>query len=78
MVHIVRLNERGLLGLDSDERARALSMVGNTLEVREIDEYGRPCVMKEFVCAEPDATLFHEIALDADEFEVVDARLPQS
>jgi hypothetical protein len=45
-------------------------MVGQTFEVWEIDDYDRLCVMKRFAGDTPDSTIFHEIALDSDEFEI--------
>jgi hypothetical protein len=71
LVRIVRLDERGLHGLDEDERANALSMIGETFEVCEIDDYGRPCVTKRFQGDTEDSVNFHEIALDPNEFEIV-------
>ena len=71
MVRIVRLDERGLRGLTEGERNYALSMVGQCFEVWEIDEYGRPCVMKQFPGETPDSADFHEVALDPDEYELV-------
>jgi hypothetical protein len=71
LVRVVRLHESGLRGLDDDERARALSMVGETFEVEDIDEYGRPNVWKRFPGDSDDAVSFHSIALDPDEFEIV-------
>jgi hypothetical protein len=71
LVRVVRLHESGLRGLHSDERARALAMVGETFEVEEIDEYGRPNIWKRFPGDSDDSVTFHSIALDPDEFEVV-------
>jgi len=69
-VRVVRLDEPGLRGLDETERARALSMIGATFEVFEIDDHSHPCVMKEFPGETQDSAIFHSIALDSDEFEV--------
>lgn len=69
LVGIVRPDEWELRGLDEEERARALSMVGETFEVFEIDDHAHPCVMKEFPGDTQDRTTFHSIALDSDEFE---------
>jgi hypothetical protein len=46
-------------------------MVGETFRVREIDSYGHPCVMKEFPGETVDSVTLHEVALDADEYELV-------
>jgi hypothetical protein len=71
LVRVVRLHESGLRGLEDDERARALSMVGETFEVEEIDEYGRPTIWKRFPGDSDDSVTFHSIALDPHEFEAI-------
>ena len=72
LVRVVRLDERGLCGLDEQGLACALSMIGETFEVDEIDEHGRPCVTKLFPGETEDTATLHSIALNPDEFEVVD------
>lgn len=71
-VRITRLDPRGLSGLEEDDRQRALSMIGETFVIEEVDEYGHPCVFKKFEGTGPDNCVFHSITLDPDEFEVVD------
>jgi hypothetical protein len=56
LVRIVRLDERALQGLDEEGLACAMSMIGETFEVEEIDEYGRPCVTRRFPCDTQDTT----------------------
>lgn len=71
LVRVVRLAGKWLDELPEDERTAVLSMVGETFRVWEIDSHGHPCVMKEFPGETADSVTLHEVALDADEYELV-------
>jgi len=79
-VRVLSLSGRWLDEIPEDERARVLSMVGETFQVYEIDSYGRPWVMKEWhgVDGHPDVFLVEDVALDADEMLVVRADEPDA
>lgn len=74
LVRILRFYGKWVDDLPEDERANVLSMVGETLRVHEIDEYGRPWVTKVWPGELPDTMRSHDVALDADEMLVVDGQ----
>jgi hypothetical protein len=72
LVRVLRLSGRWFDDLPDDEREAVSSMIGETLRVHEIDEYGQPWVMKEWPGEIPDSVRSHDIALDSDEMLVVE------
>jgi len=70
-VRVVRLDERDLRGLDDDERVRALSMVRENIPSRGIRRL-RTSLGNAGVSGEsPNTAVFHSIALEPQEFEIV-------
>lgn len=65
-LRVLRISPWLLARLDAQEKRRVRSMVGQVFAVDEIDEWGRPWVVKWF----PWDTC-HSIALDASEMELV-------
>ncbi len=71
-VRVVCLSRSFLDSLPDDEVEDVASMVGEVFEVHEIDEYGAPWVGKEWMSEDGEHCLIHNIALDAEEMEIVD------
>lgn len=72
-VRLVSLAGQWLEGLPGDERPAVLSMIGETFEVEEIDEYGQAWVRKSWFDSQGGICNSHSIGLAAHEMEVVDA-----
>jgi hypothetical protein len=70
-VRLIALSGRWLDELPDDERVDVISMVGEVLEVEEIDEDGRPWIRKSWPDGDDGSCYGHSIALDPDEMEVV-------
>lgn len=66
-VRILAVSGSLLADLPADEVHQVKSMLGDVLEIDEIDEHGRPWVTKWFGDSRS-----HSLALDDDEFEIVE------
>ena len=71
-VRIVALSDSFLRALPEDEVDDVRSMIGEILEVYEIDEYGCAWVGKGWSNEDGDEYRGHSVALDPEEMEVVD------
>jgi hypothetical protein len=72
-IRLVGLAGQWLEDLPPDEKPAVLSMIGETFEVEEIDEYGQAWVRKSWFDSNGGACSSHSIGLAAHEMEVVDA-----
>jgi hypothetical protein len=66
-VRILAVSGSLLADLPADDVQQLRSMLGDVLEIDEIDEHGRPWVTKWFGDSRS-----HSLALDDDEFEIVE------
>lgn len=71
-VRVLSLSGRWLDSLADEERARVLSLVGEVLEVEEIDEYGHPWVSKQWPGPDDGHWESHSVALQPNEMEIVE------
>ncbi|MCE9521384.1 MAG: hypothetical protein K8S25_03000 [Alphaproteobacteria bacterium] len=65
-VRILKLSPWLLARLEMGDKVRMRSLVGEVLEVKDVDEHGIPWVNKDF-----GGNGFHSLALDAAEMELV-------
>ena len=70
-VRLLSLSGNWLDELPPDERPDVLSMIGETFEVEEIDEYGHPWVCKSWPNEAQGKCRSHSIALEPHEVELV-------
>ncbi len=72
-VRLLGLAGQWLDRLPDDEKKDVLSMIGETFEVEEIDEYGQAWVRKSWFDATGGVCNSHSIGLESHEMEVVSA-----
>ncbi len=70
LVRIVAIDPEFVASLPEDERERVASMVGETLRVIEVNDYGHAFVEKEWRLAE--GLQSHTLALAPHEMELID------
>jgi hypothetical protein len=70
-VRIVSLSRSWIAELPQDEQVHILSMIGETFEVEQIDEYGQPWVRKSWPGPEEGMCRSHSLALEPHEMELV-------
>ncbi len=70
IVRIVSLSKHFIKSFPVEERILIESMVGNFFKIYDVDEYGQPCVVKEWH-DEHGIVQTHVIALDPEEMEKV-------
>jgi len=70
IVGIVSLSKQFIKSFPADERILIESMVGNFFKIYDVDEYGQPCVVKEWH-DEHGILQTHVIALDPEEMEKI-------
>jgi len=70
IVRVLTLSKQFIKNFPIDERILIESMVGNFFKVIAIDEFGQPCVMREWH-DEHGQLQTHVIALDPEEMEKV-------
>lgn len=75
LVRVVSLSGDWFEKLPSDERERVESMIGEILEVDEIDGHGQPWVSKCWHNEESGTALAHSVALEPSEMEFVSGPL---
>lgn len=68
-VKILSLNPKDFAHLNENELLEVMSMVGEILEVYEIDEYNQAWVRKEWKVSEDDIK-GHSVGLSSHEFEL--------
>lgn len=71
-VRLLGLSGQWLDDLPDDERIDVLSMIGETFEIEEIDEYGQAWVRKSWFDGDEGFCNSHAIGLEAREMEIVD------
>jgi len=71
LVKVLSLDPADFSHLDSEALSEVMTMVGNVLEVYEIDQYGQACVTKEWWLGEGDV-MSHSVGLSSHEFELAD------
>lgn len=70
-VRLLSLSGKWLEELPQEEKGDVLSMIGETFEVEEIDEYGHPWVRKCWPNEQEGTCHSHSIALEPHEMELV-------
>ncbi len=70
-VRLLGLSGKWLDELPDDERTKVLSMIGETLEIEEIDEFGHPWVRKAWPDEGAGTCQSHSVALDSSEMELI-------
>ena len=71
LVKVLSLDPADFSHLDSEALSEVMTMVGNVLEVYEIDQYGQAWVTKEWWLGDDDV-MSHSVGLSSHEFEVAD------
>jgi hypothetical protein len=72
-VRLLGLSGKWLEELPQEEQRDVLSMIGETFEIEEIDEYGHPWVRKAWPNEEEGTCHSHSIAVEPHEIELVAA-----
>ena len=72
-VKVLSLNEDDFGHLDEKELSEVMSMVGEHLEIYDIDEYGQAWVTKEWWLSENDV-MSHSVGLSPSEMELQSAQ----
>lgn len=70
-VRILELSSSFLASLPDDEIEDIRSMIGEVFKVYDIDEFGSPWVMKEWSFPESGQCKIHQLALNANEMELL-------
>ncbi|HTD06533.1 hypothetical protein [Undibacterium sp.] len=70
IVRIASLSKQFIKSFPPDERILIESMIGNFFKIIDVDEYGQPCVAKEWH-DEHGILQTHVIALDPEEMEKI-------
>ncbi|MES2104422.1 MAG: hypothetical protein V4634_10410 [Pseudomonadota bacterium] len=70
IIRIVSLSKQFIKSFPEEERILIESMAGNFFKIVDVDEYGQPCVVKEWH-DEHGMLQTHVIALDPEEMEKV-------
>ncbi len=70
-VRLLGLSGRWLDELPEDEKDDVLSMIGETFEIEEFDEYGHPWISKSWPDSEAGTFRLHSIALEPNEMELM-------
>lgn len=68
-VKVLSLDPADFTHLDEKELSEVMSMIGETLQIYEIDEYGQAWVTKEWWLSESDV-MSHSVGLSSNEFEI--------
>jgi len=68
-VKVLSLDPADFGHLEEKELSEVLSMIGETLQVYEIDEYGQAWVTKEWWLSENDV-MSHSVGLSSNEMEI--------
>lgn len=73
LVKVLSLDTGDFTYLGEKELSEIMSIIGETLEVYEIDEYGQAWITKEWWLSDNDV-ISHSIGLSSHEFEVVSSK----
>ena len=71
-VRLIGITGRWLDDLPTDEKPDVLSMVGDVVQIEEIDEYGSPWIRKSWPNEAEGTCRSHSIAFEPEEMELVD------
>ena len=70
-VRLLRISGNWINEIPPEEQTDVLSMIGDTFEVEEIDQYGQPWIRKSWPQPAEGKCHSHSIALEPEEIELI-------